>query len=251
MEAGRYAFNRGSEDTPDLPYFFDVEAFESKLSEARRVKEETPTGAMRHLQEAVELYGGDFLEDILDSEWVLARQEELGRAYQDALLDLGGLLSAENRHDEAAEAYRRAIAHDPYSEAAHRGLMRCLAALGEQGRALRHHQDLAELLGGELGSLPAPETSALYESLRRAAIAPTSISKSLACSSPTDRRSTRLAKTNSTPPTPRMNAIGFVVQADGGNSIHGKNGPRRAGIQHDVLQGKLPATIEEEGGDVR
>jgi DNA-binding SARP family transcriptional activator len=44
--------------------------------------------------------------------------------------------------------------------------MRCQAALGERGRAIRHYEELAELLDEQLGTAPAPETSALYESLR-------------------------------------------------------------------------------------
>jgi tetratricopeptide (TPR) repeat protein len=38
--------------------------------------------------------------------------EELSREYQEALLLLGRLLFAQGRHAEAAEAYRKAIAHD-------------------------------------------------------------------------------------------------------------------------------------------
>ena len=44
--------------------------------------------------------------------------------------------------------------------------MRSLAALGEPGGALRHYEDLAKMLQEHLGASPAPETVALYESLR-------------------------------------------------------------------------------------
>ncbi len=79
---------------------------------------------------------------------------------------LGGLLVAQERHAEAAEAYRKAISHERFMEEGHRGLMRSQAAMGERGRALRHYEDLVGLLGDELGSSPAPETVALYDSLR-------------------------------------------------------------------------------------
>jgi DNA-binding SARP family transcriptional activator len=160
FEKGRYAFDRS------LPYSFDVEAFEEDLSEARRVRAQAPEQAIRHLQNAAGLYGGDFLEDSADGEWATVRQEELGREYQEALLLLGGLLLARGRHAEAAEAYRKAIAHDELLEEAHRGLMRCQAALSERGRALRCYEELVELLDEQLGTTPAPETSALYERLR-------------------------------------------------------------------------------------
>jgi DNA-binding SARP family transcriptional activator len=96
----------------------------------------------------------------------MEHQQELLRYYQEALLMLGGLLYGQERHAEAAEAYRKAIAHDRYLEEAHRGLMRSQAALGERGRAIRHYEELVEMLYEQLGTAPAPETSALYEHLR-------------------------------------------------------------------------------------
>jgi DNA-binding SARP family transcriptional activator len=160
FEKGRYAFNRS------LAYSFDVEAFEGNLSEARRLYSEEPKQAIRYLQKVADLYRGDFLEDSAEGEWATERQEELSREYQEALLLLGRLLFARDRHAEAVEAYRKAIAHDELLEEAHRELMRCNAALGERGRALRHYEELVELLDEQLGTSPAPETVALYLRLR-------------------------------------------------------------------------------------
>ncbi len=158
---GRYAFERS------LDYSYDVEAFEDSLSEARRRRDQAPEQAIRHLKEAADLYGGDFLEELaVEGEWALVRQEELRRAYQEVLLLLGGLLMGHGRHAEAADAYRRAISHDRFLEEAHRGLMRSRAASGETGKALRHYEELVDLLEEQLGANPAPETTALYESLR-------------------------------------------------------------------------------------
>ena len=160
FQKGRYAFDRS------LPYSFDVEAFDEHLSEARRLRSESPEQTIRHLQKGVDLYRGDFLEDSAEGEWATERQEELSRAYGEALLLLGRLLFDQGRHAEAAEAYRKAVAHDELLEEAHRGLMRCQAALGERGRALRHYEELVELLDEQLGASPAPETRALHERLR-------------------------------------------------------------------------------------
>jgi two-component SAPR family response regulator len=163
FEKGRYSFDRS------LPYFFDIEAFESELAEARRHGAGTPQRAIRHLEEAIDLYKGDFLEElaVAEGEWALVRQEELRRKCQEALLTLGRLLFASAWWAEAAEAYRKAIAHDRLLETAHRGLMHCHARLGERSHALRHYHTLVELLRDELGSSPAPETAELHRSLIR------------------------------------------------------------------------------------
>jgi DNA-binding SARP family transcriptional activator len=160
FEKRRYAFGRS------LEYSYDVEVFQENISEGRRLQTEAPERAIEYLQQAVDLYRGDFLEDIAQGEWAFDRQDELRRSYGEALLLLGGLLHAQQRHAEAAEAHRKAIAHDRFLEEAHRGLMRSQAALGERGRAIRHYEELVVLLEEELGASPVPETVALYESLR-------------------------------------------------------------------------------------
>ena len=122
---------------------------------------ESPELAIQHLQRAADLYGGDFLEDIAESEWAIARPGRAQAGVPGVAVTLGRLLFAQERHAEAAEAYRRAIAHERLLEEAHRGLMRSRAALGERGRALRHYEELVELLEERLGATPAPETGAL------------------------------------------------------------------------------------------
>jgi non-specific serine/threonine protein kinase len=158
---GRYAFERS------LDYSFDVEAFEAELAAARGSEGEAPERAIAHLEEAVGLYGGEYLEDWLEWEWATERREELGRRHQQALLSLGGLLLEDGRHERAAEAYHKAIVQDGYLEGAHRGLMRSYALMGERGRALEHYRSLVGVLEEGLGTAPAPETRALYEELRR------------------------------------------------------------------------------------
>jgi non-specific serine/threonine protein kinase len=151
-----------------LEYFYDVESFEENIGAGRQLREEAPQRAIEHLREGSDLYKGDFLEDVGQSEWVLERQDELRRSYGESLVLLGELLAGVGGHAEAADAYRRAISHDRYLEEAHRGLMRAQVALGEPGGALRHYEELARMLQEQLGSSPSSETIALYESLRSA-----------------------------------------------------------------------------------
>jgi two-component SAPR family response regulator len=162
-EGGRYAFNRG------LPYWFDVEAFEFHLSLAQLALE----GAGRpaplaadYLDRATSLYDGDFL-DGAEAEWCLITREDLQRKYLQALVARGGLFFETGEYVRATEVYRLAIAKDGYLEAAHRGLMRCLARQGELSQALRHYQALAALLMAELDAPLAPETVALHDRLCR------------------------------------------------------------------------------------
>jgi DNA-binding SARP family transcriptional activator len=97
--------------------------------------------------------------------WAEPHREELRREYEYVLRTLGGLLARGRRFAEAAEVFARLVAHDPLLEAAHRGLMRCHAALGDRGRALRQYEQLVDLLAEQLGVPPSPETLELHARL--------------------------------------------------------------------------------------
>jgi predicted ATPase/DNA-binding SARP family transcriptional activator len=161
FHAGRYRLNRS------LDYRHDVEQFEAGLAAARAAG--SPATAVRLLAAAVAHYRGDFLADgPPGGGWVEARRDDLRRQAEAALLTLGDLLRAQGEPGRAADAYRRLLAVDGLLEVAHRQLMQCYAELGERGRALRQYAELVDLLAGELGVAPAPETTALYHRLRRA-----------------------------------------------------------------------------------
>lgn len=64
---------------------------------------------------------------------MLARREDLSRRHLAGRLALRRLLPAAGRHADAADTYRRAISHDDYLEAAHRGLMQAVARQFEPG----------------------------------------------------------------------------------------------------------------------
>jgi predicted ATPase/DNA-binding SARP family transcriptional activator len=158
---GKYSFNR------TRPYACDVDAFESALAEAGRVRPATGgnVGPLPHLQRAVAAYGGDFLAGVAAGEWALARREELRRRFESALLAVGRLHAGAGRLQAAVTAFRRAVEHEPLNESAHRELMSCWDELGETARAVRHYDELKALLADQVGVPPAPETVALYDRL--------------------------------------------------------------------------------------
>lgn len=160
FEKDCYHFNRS------LEYWYDVEAFESLLAEARSAQAHAPEQAISSLEAATKLYRGVFLEDLTESEWHLPRQQALQRALLDAFMTLGQLYMAARQYHQAAETYQQLLRQEPYLEAAHRELMRCYARQGERGQAMRQYQRLAEMMRDELVSRPAPESRALIEQIR-------------------------------------------------------------------------------------
>jgi predicted ATPase/DNA-binding SARP family transcriptional activator len=154
---GRYSFNSARENDCDL------DTFEQSLAAARRAR---PTAAaLPDLQQATAAYGGAFLAGMTCGDWAEARRDELARSFESALLALGRLHAAAGRFQPAAAAFRRAVAHEPLNETAHRELMASWARLGEPARAVRHYEQLVELLRDQVGVPPAAETTALYRQL--------------------------------------------------------------------------------------
>jgi predicted ATPase/DNA-binding SARP family transcriptional activator len=154
---GRYRFNTAREHESD------IETFEQALAAARGAR--PAAAALSDLQRAVAAYGGDFLAGMAAGEWAQARRDELARSFESALLATGRLHAAAGRYQPAAAAFRRAIAHEPLNETAHRELMNCWMRLGETARAVRHYGELVELLQEQVGVPPAAETTALYRRL--------------------------------------------------------------------------------------
>ena len=180
---GRYSFNR------TRPHACDVDEFESALALAGRARSAnarpasgpaasgmaasgqaaagpgTNGGPLPHLQRAVAVYQGDFLDGVVVGEWAHTRREELRRRFESALLALGRLHADAGHLQLAVTAFRRAIEHEPLNESAHRELMSCWDRLGETARAVRHYGELETLLADQVGVRPAPETVALYDRL--------------------------------------------------------------------------------------
>jgi DNA-binding SARP family transcriptional activator len=137
---------------PGPELWVDVNAFEALVQAGRE-------------REAVELCTGELLAGF-EEEWALMARA----AHRERLLEVLERLAAgcESTGDleEALEWSRRAVAIDPLSEDAHRGLIARLAAAGDRARALMVYRALAERLRRELSVAPSPATRALVQRLR-------------------------------------------------------------------------------------
>lgn len=126
----------------------------------------------QRLQQAVELYRGDFLTQLvqLDSEaleeWTLLKRERLHHMALDALYALAEYHDRRGEYDQEQHFARRQLELDPWREEAHRQLMRALACSGQRSAALAQYEVCRHVLKVELGVKPVPETIRLYERIR-------------------------------------------------------------------------------------
>jgi TolB-like protein/Tfp pilus assembly protein PilF len=127
-------------------------------------------GAPAALQEAAELYRGDFLDGIgihnpAFENWL---RDERQRLQARACEALSRLLShqAEEDPEGALATARRLLALDPLREATHRALMRLYASQGERALALKQYHACRDILVVEFGVPPDFETERLAEEIR-------------------------------------------------------------------------------------
>jgi predicted ATPase/DNA-binding SARP family transcriptional activator len=144
--------------------WIDADAFEQWLNQARHTGD---TGEKLHLlEEAANLYGGDFLPEERKIELTRMRREFLQRSWIGLLLELADLRAAQNPHSAIAPL-DRVLAADPTNEAAVQRLMLLLAQLDRRGEALRVYKRLAAILQQEYHIAPLPETRNLYDTIRQ------------------------------------------------------------------------------------
>jgi predicted ATPase/DNA-binding SARP family transcriptional activator len=159
----------------DSDHWLDVTAFitlAETCKEHRHRRLENCLPCMRRLEQMVELYRGDFLEQFFLSdssvfeEWALLRREWLRRQTVEALSHLASYYERRGDYERARHFAWRQVALEPWREEAHRQLMQLLALDGQRSAALAQYKACRRALAEELGVEPADETVALYERIQ-------------------------------------------------------------------------------------
>ncbi|HYQ99390.1 MAG TPA: BTAD domain-containing putative transcriptional regulator [Casimicrobiaceae bacterium] len=143
----------------------DVWALDAAIDAAQRVADGVDGGppalAARRLLEA---YPGPLLGSE-EEPWIAKPRDALRARVVRALLRLGERLEREGDWTTAVDVYRRGLEADNLAETFYRGLMRALAATGDQAEAINAFRRCRELLSIVLGVKPSAETDRLYQEI--------------------------------------------------------------------------------------
>ena len=123
--------------------------------------------AIEHLQTAVQVWQGDFLEDLDAGDWAIYRREELHHQCVNTLIELGqARISWPRTTPPRSTSTNACLLSIIFSNWLIVELMRCYARQGESGQAVRHYQQCTLRCAGTRHQ-PSPETTLLYQRLRR------------------------------------------------------------------------------------
>jgi DNA-binding SARP family transcriptional activator len=129
------------------------------------------------LEKAINLYQGDFLEGFslggctAFEEWTLLKRERFRQQALSAFCRLAQAYEEDGDITRALPFARRQVELEPWSEEAHRYLMRLLAFNGQRSAALAQFEVCQRALAEELDVTPSIETTHLYEQIRDGEIA--------------------------------------------------------------------------------
>jgi DNA-binding SARP family transcriptional activator len=145
----------------------DADAFEEQVQRAAVTEDRGERE--RWLQQATDLYTGDYLPEEWSLEAVVGRRETLRRRWIGALLELADLRIARGAHDAAISVLDRMVVADPTNEAAAQRLIRLLAQSGRRPEALGVYQRLTEALQSRYRLAPLHSTRAIYDIVNKEA----------------------------------------------------------------------------------
>ena len=143
---------------PHADLWIDAEQFSTLIRQAG--KTDVPA-----LQNAINLYRGDYLPEALYETWVAEERERLASAFLESADRLAEMLIAREQFAEAIDLSQRVLTRDSCWERAYRHLMLAYDRLGDRGQVGRTYQRCTQALRKELDISPSPETQELYERL--------------------------------------------------------------------------------------
>jgi DNA-binding SARP family transcriptional activator len=153
----------------EMPIWVDVEEFDDLGSAASRcLAARRPDEAIEFGQQALRLYGGDFLCQATRADWTTAERNRLRARFVQLSIHVGELLARREEHAPALAVIDPVLSIEPWNEDATVIKMVCHARGGARSLAAAAYRSCAEALDREFGITPAAQTSQLYDQIRAA-----------------------------------------------------------------------------------
>jgi predicted ATPase/DNA-binding SARP family transcriptional activator len=129
------------------------------------------------------LFRGAFLEGFSIKsaefeEWMIYWREKVNHQMITVLSDLAAHFEESGKYKESIVCASRLIELDPWEEASHRALMRCLAFSLQKSAALAQYDRCSQILQQDLGISPSIETTNLYQEILAGKLTPRVITPS-------------------------------------------------------------------------
>jgi DNA-binding SARP family transcriptional activator len=160
------------------PETVDAHRFTQQAAQGKALISGDPRKAQQLLSEALDLWRGPALADVLDAPFAEAAAARLAEAKLTAIEDHAEATLALNEHHAVAAELSEIVQAHPLRERARALLMRALYAAGRQAEALAVYEQARQHLGEELGVDPSAELAEAHLDILRAVPAKTARGRS-------------------------------------------------------------------------
>lgn len=139
----------------------DAHAFTSLLDEG---DQHFSLDQIKLIEQAVMLYHGDFLPDLMES-WTISYRKQLRNRFVKAIRLLGEHSLTEQAYNHGVNWFERGLEVDCLAEPLYRGLIRCHLAAGHHAEAVLAYRRCQTLLRLQLQIEPSRETTELLNAI--------------------------------------------------------------------------------------
>ena len=151
---------------PQERIWVDADAFDLCVNRLNSFEPHDDDLREQTLREAITLYGGDFLLEEREADWVVARRHDLRRSWIELQLEFADLCVHRKDFAAAIKVLDTLLAKDPTNEAAIQRLIVVLARSRRRIEGLHAYKRFEEALQREYSAMPAPDTRALFDIIR-------------------------------------------------------------------------------------
>ncbi len=123
----------------------------------------------KRFDQAIGLYGGEWVADYPYAEWATELRERLSRVYLESLNIRTQALLKHNNPEEALESSRRILALEPWNEAAAEMAIQACGMLGDKVGVIRIYKSLQKALSDEFGLEPSGEIKVKFNEIMKEA----------------------------------------------------------------------------------
>ncbi len=150
---------------PSYGCWIDVDEFE--LRATGTLAQNDPEFARRSGQIAIQLYRGDYLAESLYDAWTLEERERLLARFLATATTHATRLADNGEFQDVIQLCEQVLRRDRCYEEAYQVLIRAHSRSGSRSQALRSYTRCVQALSEDLGIEPLPETTSLYERIKR------------------------------------------------------------------------------------
>ena len=138
----------------------DTELFETMYKQAMEESDEEKQYEL--CERAISLYGGEFLQSVVQVEWVLAIRKRFEHMYMSLLEVFIALCYRKKEYEKILVVSQRALFQDAFLERIQYYYLRSLVVLGRKQRALEHFEYVVEEYYAKLHKDPSEQMKELY-----------------------------------------------------------------------------------------